>query len=132
MEFTKRDVSAILRKVRSAKTIFEMEFQEAFGDKRKRYRTSFFWQAIQICLFFLRLSYMNTLTEFRVGHHYTNDQIRFSLGLENLGGIRPSISSKDKLRHLVILTAAEESGKLLSENPYHDRIEGDILLYTAQ
>jgi hypothetical protein len=30
------------------------------------------------------------------------------------------------------MTAAEDSGKLTSENPYHDRIEGNILIYTAQ
>jgi hypothetical protein len=30
------------------------------------------------------------------------------------------------------MTAAEESGKLSAENPYHDRIEGNILIYTAQ
>jgi HJR/Mrr/RecB family endonuclease len=75
---------------------------------------------------------MNTVTEFRIGEFYTNDQIRFSLELENLGGIRPSVSSKRMLRHLAIMTAADESGKLFSDNPYHDRIEGDILLYTAQ
>jgi hypothetical protein len=75
---------------------------------------------------------MNAVTEFRVDELYTNDQIRFSLGLENLGGIRPSVSSKKVLRHLAIMTVAEESGKLTAENPYQDRIEGDILLYTAQ
>lgn len=75
---------------------------------------------------------MNTIKEFRVGQLYTNDQIRFSLNVENLGGIRPSIDSKKNLRHIAILTAAQESSKLISENPYHDRIEGNILLYTAQ
>ena len=30
---------------------------------------------------------MNKLTHFQVGEHYTNDQIRFSLDLENLGEI---------------------------------------------
>lgn len=75
---------------------------------------------------------MNAVTEFRVDELYTNDQIRFSLGLENLGGIRPSVSPEKVLRHLAIMTATEESGKLIAENPYHDRIEGDILLYTAQ
>ena len=33
---------------------------------------------------------MSALAEFRVGELYTNDQIRFALSLENLGGIRPS------------------------------------------
>lgn len=75
---------------------------------------------------------MNKLTSFRVGENYTNDQIRFSLDLENLGGIRPSLDSDGNVRHVAILTAAEESGSLLTENPYRDRIEGDILIYTAQ
>ena len=75
---------------------------------------------------------MNILTEFHVGECYTNDQIRLSLGLENLGGIRPSIDSKRNLVHLAVLTALEDSPRLAVENPYHDRIEGDVLLYTAQ
>lgn len=75
---------------------------------------------------------MNKVTFFKVGETYTNDQIRFSLDLENLGGIRPSLDSSGHVRHVAIMTAAEDSGRLLSENPYRDRIEGDILVYTAQ
>jgi HJR/Mrr/RecB family endonuclease len=75
---------------------------------------------------------MNKLTSFTVGETYTNDQIRFSLDLENLGGIRPSLDANRNVRHVAILTAAEESGRLPAENPYHDRIEGNILIYTAQ
>ena len=75
---------------------------------------------------------MNKVTFFRVGETYTNDQIRLSLDLENLGGIRPSLDSRGDLRHVAIMTAAEDSGRLLTENPYRDRIEGDILVYTAQ
>jgi hypothetical protein len=75
---------------------------------------------------------MNKLTFFTVGETYTNDQIRFSLDLENLGGIRPSLDSDRTVRHVAIMTAAEDSGKLQTENPYRDRIEGSILIYTAQ
>jgi hypothetical protein len=75
---------------------------------------------------------MNELDFFNVGQTYTNDQIRFSLDLENLGGIRPSLGSNGNVRHVAIMTAAEDSGKLRIENPYRDRIEGDILIYTAQ
>ena len=75
---------------------------------------------------------MNKVTFFKVGETYTNDEIRFSLDLENLGGIRPSLDSSGNVRHVAIMTAAEDSGRLLSENPYRDRIEGDILVYTAQ
>src|SRR5271165_1675657 len=75
---------------------------------------------------------MNKVTFFKVGETYTNDEIRFSLDLENLGGIRPSLDSNGNIRHVAIMTAAEDSGRLLTENPYRDRIEGDILIYTAQ
>src|ERR1019366_6178408 len=75
---------------------------------------------------------MNELTFFKVGETYTNDQIRFALDLENLGGIRPSLDSKRNIRHVAILTAAEDSGRLQTENPYHDRIEAEVLIYTAQ
>ena len=75
---------------------------------------------------------MNALTEFEVGELYTNDQIRFTLNVENLGGIRPALDKEGNVRHVAVLTAAENSGKLSSENPYRDRIEGDILTYTAQ
>jgi Restriction endonuclease len=75
---------------------------------------------------------MNKVTFFKVGDPYTNDQIRFSLDLENLGGIRPALDPNGNVRHVAIMTAAEDSGRLLSENPYRDRIEGDVLVYTAQ
>jgi hypothetical protein len=75
---------------------------------------------------------MNKLELFRVGETYTNDQIRFSLDLENLGGIRPSLDSDRNVRHVAVMTAAEDSGRLQIENPYHDRIEGNVLTYTAQ
>lgn len=75
---------------------------------------------------------MNEIKAFKVGELYTNDQIRFSLAVENLGGIRPALDSCDRLRHVAIMTAAADSGKVLSDNPYQDRIEGDVLVFTAQ
>lgn len=75
---------------------------------------------------------MSELTSFKVGETYTNDQIRFALDLENLGGIRPALDSNRNIRHVAIMTAAEDSGRIPTENPYHDRIEGSILIYTAQ
>jgi hypothetical protein len=75
---------------------------------------------------------MDKVTYFKVGDTYTNDQIRFSLDLENLGGIRPSLSANGRVRHVAVITATEDSGRLLAENPYCDRIEGNILIYTAR
>src|SRR5579871_3683579 len=75
---------------------------------------------------------MNTISTIEVGKLYTNDQIRFSFAVENLGGIRPALDGQGNIRHVVVLTTAQEAGRLISENPYEDRIEGDILTYTAQ
>jgi len=75
---------------------------------------------------------VNKLEVFKVGLSYTNDQIRFSLDLENLGGIRPSLGADRTLRHVAIMTAVDDPGKSSSDNPYNDRIEGDVLTYTAQ
>src|SRR2546421_8214945 len=72
------------------------------------------------------------LTEFQVGEKYTNDQIRFALDLENLGGIRPAVDGTKNLRHLAIMTAAHTYYKNVAENPYNDRIENGVLTYTAQ
>lgn len=72
------------------------------------------------------------LSEFVVGEKYSNDQIRFALDLENLGGIRPAVDGSKNLRHLAIMTAALTYEKNITENPYNDRIENGILTYTAQ
>lgn len=74
----------------------------------------------------------NQIIAFQVGKTYTNDQIRFSLSVENLGGIRPSVDDKKQLRYVAIMTSIDESEKRFYENPYVDRIEDDILIYTAQ
>jgi restriction system protein len=75
---------------------------------------------------------MNQVSSFTVGETYTNDQIRFALDVENLGGIRPALDASRNVRHVAILTASDQSGRLRTENPYQDRIEGDVLTYTAQ
>jgi len=72
------------------------------------------------------------IEEFKVGEKYTNDQIRFALNIENIGGIRPSVDATKSLNHLVIMTTSDQYEKKLFENPYHDRIENNILIYTAQ
>jgi len=74
---------------------------------------------------------MQTISEFAVGSQYSNDQIRFALGVENLGGIRPSLDDSGSLRHIAIMTSSDSAPKSKTENPYHDRVEGDILIYTA-
>jgi restriction endonuclease Mrr len=75
---------------------------------------------------------MSQVSSFKVGETYTNDQIRFALDVENLGGIRPALDANRNVRHVAILTASDDSGKVKTDNPYNDRIEGDVLTYTAQ
>lgn len=75
---------------------------------------------------------MFVVTEFVIGEKYTNDQIRFALNVENVGGIRPSIDLQKNLKHLAIFTTARTYDKVTSENPYQDKIENDVLTYTAQ
>ena len=74
---------------------------------------------------------MDQINRFIVGNFYTNDQIRLSLRVENLGGIRPALDERKVLRHIVIMTHSLDSKSNFSENPYYDRIENNILIYTA-
>ena len=57
------------------------------------------------------------IEEFKVGEKYTNDQIRFALNIENIGGIRPSVDATKSLNHLVIMTTSDQYEKKLFENP---------------
>lgn len=74
---------------------------------------------------------LERIESFAVGQLYTNDDIRFALGVENLGGIRPSVDSQGRLQHLVIMTSEIDCDRNITDNPYADRIEGDVLTYTA-
>jgi hypothetical protein len=67
---------------------------------------------------------------FRVSETYTHDEVFRRLKVGNAGGIRPSIGDDGEIRRLVVMTS-EPSGRVLRENPYHDRVEGDVLVYTA-
>lgn len=64
-----------------------------------------------------------------VGELYTNDDVFTSLNVGNAGGIRLSLHHKSVMR-AAIMTSVEDSNTA-SENPYHDRLEGSVLTYTA-
>jgi len=72
----------------------------------------------------------NTSKQFVVGEFYSNDDI-IGLGVGNAGGIRPSTNADGSVNRVVLLTAIP-SAKNEAENPYHDRIENDILIYTGK
>lgn len=72
-----------------------------------------------------------TISYFSVGELYSNDVIGISLQVGNAGGIRPRLRADGTIERLVLLTATPSS-KIARENPYHDRVEGQILVYTGK
>src|SRR5947208_2973220 len=64
-----------------------------------------------------------------VGDLYSNDEIFRSLKVSNAGGIRISLQSKVLSRAVIMTSVQGFHGA--GENPYHDRLEGDVLTYTA-
>lgn len=67
---------------------------------------------------------------FKIDEYYTNDQIQYSLDVGNSGGIRPKLNSVGGLDFVVLITSREDNKKA-SRNPYADKIEYDVLTYTA-
>jgi hypothetical protein len=70
------------------------------------------------------------ISQFHVGDCYSNDQIFQSLGVSNAGGVRVALKESSTVRRMVVMTSASTL-KQQVENPYHDRIEGDVLVYTG-
>jgi hypothetical protein len=64
-----------------------------------------------------------------VGQLYSNEEVFKSLKVANAGGIRLSVSEKTILRAVIMTSVQSFHGA--GENPYHDRLEGNILTYTA-
>lgn len=70
------------------------------------------------------------LATLKVGERYSNEQVFTSLGVGNAGGIRIKAGPAGGVRRAVIFTSIP-TARQLAENPYHDRIEGEILVYTG-
>lgn len=73
---------------------------------------------------------MSNLEAFTVDQLYSNEEIYRALGVGNAGGIRVKIRPDGATQRIVIMTSLPNA-KLLSENPYHDRVEDDVLVYTG-
>jgi hypothetical protein len=69
-------------------------------------------------------------TAFRVAECYSNDELHNALGVGNAGGVRSSVRADGETKWLVVMTSVPNA-RQAKENPYHDRIEGDILVYTG-
>jgi restriction endonuclease Mrr len=70
------------------------------------------------------------ITEFVVDQHYNNQDIYRTLGIQNVGGIRPKIAD-GILQFIVLTTSTADVNISFARNPYADRIEEDLLVYTA-
>tara|TARA_B100000315_G_C14565067_1_gene582508 strand:- start:1019 stop:2017 length:999 start_codon:yes stop_codon:yes gene_type:complete len=69
------------------------------------------------------------IKEFVVGQLYSNEEVFKTLKVANAGGVRLSVQDKIVIR-AAIMTSFEDFHQA-GENPYHDRLEGEILTYTA-
>lgn len=65
-----------------------------------------------------------------IGQSYSNEEIYQALGVGNAGGVRIKLDSLGEVRRAALFTAFSTS-RQISENPYKDRIEGDVLVYTG-
>jgi HJR/Mrr/RecB family endonuclease len=65
----------------------------------------------------------------KIGELYTNEEIFRGLGVGNAGGLRYKLEN-EKVARAAVFTSIPSARKL-SENPYHDRIENEVLIYTA-
>jgi HJR/Mrr/RecB family endonuclease len=64
-----------------------------------------------------------------VGQLYSNEEIFKALKVSNAGGIRLSLQGKSVQRAIIMTSVQRFHGS--GENPYQDRLEGGILIYTA-
>jgi len=61
---------------------------------------------------------------------YSNEEIFKSLAVGNTGGIRIKKTPQGEIRRIAIFTSIP-TARQIAENPYYDRLEGDILTYTG-
>ena len=61
---------------------------------------------------------------------YTHEEIYRGLKVGNAGGIRAKVSPDCVVERMVVLTSVAEA-RIKGENPYHDRVEGNVLVYTG-
>lgn len=66
---------------------------------------------------------------FCVGKEYSIAEVQSALGVGNAGGVRVCLEDS-QVKRMVLLTSVP-SARQATENPYHDRTEGDILIYTG-
>ena len=65
-----------------------------------------------------------------VGQLYSNEEIFRSLGVGNAGGVRVKAGTQGQIRRGALFTSIP-TPRQLAENPYVDRLEGTVLIYTG-
>lgn len=70
------------------------------------------------------------LEAFHVDSKYSNEEIYRSFSVGNTGGVRVKTNNAGEVERIVIFTSVP-TAKQLIENPYYDRLEGDVLVYTG-
>ena len=72
-----------------------------------------------------------TVSSFSIASLYSNESIYKSLGVGNTRGVRVKLGEDGKVRRIALFTSIP-TPRQLAENPYQDRLEGDILIYTGE
>jgi len=70
------------------------------------------------------------IATFAVGECYSSADIQASLKVGNAGGVRLCLQPDGKVGRLVVMTSVP-GVRQAKENPYHDRMEGSVLVYTG-
>jgi len=70
------------------------------------------------------------IATFAVGGCYSSADIQTSLNVGNAGGVRLCLQPDGTVGRLVVMTSVPGI-KQAKENPYHDRMEGSVLVYTG-
>ena len=70
------------------------------------------------------------LLSLSVGQLYSNEEIFRALGVGNAGGVRVKLAPDGTVLRAALFTSIPTPRQLL-ENPYVDRLEGDVLVYTG-
>lgn len=73
---------------------------------------------------------MPSLTHLQAGQLYSIEEIQNALRIGNAGGIRIASSPGGGVKRMALMTSIP-TARYAAENPYHDRIEGETLIFTG-
>lgn len=71
-----------------------------------------------------------SIQAFEVSSLYSNEDIYKTLRVGNTGGVRTKLNPEGGVERVAIFTSFPTQ-RQIAENPYHDRLEGEVLIYTG-